>query len=136
RLGDDEQVGRKNVVTVKENGQNVRYEVEPEVYKAMLNLDTESGNLLVNILSKPANLLRGGATLTPEFSLRNPMRDVLQAFITSEAVFTPFDFVVGLGQTINKGGVNEDRIKNLVADGNVLSMDRNVHRQALEEVLK
>src|SRR5690606_17914949 len=29
RLGDDEQVGRKNVVTVKENGQNVRYEVEP-----------------------------------------------------------------------------------------------------------
>ncbi|WP_167686398.1 hypothetical protein, partial [Paenibacillus polymyxa] len=81
RLGPDEQVGRKNVINVKENGESVKYEVEPEVYRALMNLDKESGNMLMNILSKPASLLRAGATLTPEFSLRNPMRDILQAYV-------------------------------------------------------
>ncbi|MFB5761019.1 LPD38 domain-containing protein [Paenibacillus medicaginis] len=137
KLDPNEQVGRKNVVNVKVNGENVKYEVEPEVYRAMLNLDQESSNMLMNILSKPASLLRAGATLTPEFSLRNPMRDVLQAFVTSESGFNPItDFTVGLIQSIKKDKLYQEWIDNLGAYGNVLSMDRNVHRKALEKVLK
>lgn len=136
RLDPDEQVGNKNVVNVRVNGENVKYEVEPEVYRAMLNLDKESSNMLINILSKPANVLRSGATLTPEFSLRNPMRDVLQAFVTSESGFTPLDFVAGLAQTIKKGDLYKGWLNDLGGYGNVLSMDRNVHKKALESVLK
>jgi hypothetical protein len=136
KLDPNEKVGRKNVVTVRENGEAVKYEVEPEVYKTFLNMDQESSNMLVNILSKPASLLRAGATLTPEFSLRNPMRDVLQAFVTSESGFTPLDFASGLIQTIKRGGLYKEWIDNLGAYGNVMSQDRNVHRQALEKVLK
>jgi hypothetical protein len=137
QLGPDEQVGRKNVVNVKVNGENAKYEVEPEVYKAMLNLDQESSNMLMNILSKPASLLRAGATLTPEFSLRNPMRDVLQAFVTSKSGFNPItDFTVGLIQSIKKGNLYKDWVDNLGAYGNIISQDRDVHRQALEKVLK
>lgn len=137
KLEPNEEVGRKNVVSVKENGESVRYEVEPEVYKALLSLDKESSNTLVNILAKPASLLRAGATLTPEFSLRNPIRDVLQAYVTSKSGFNPItDFTVGLIQSIKKGDLYKDWVNNLGAYGNVISMDRDVHRQALEKVLK
>lgn len=131
-----EEVGRKNVVNVKVNGENVKYEVEPEVYKALLNLDQESSNMIVNILSKPASLLRAGATLTPEFSLRNPIRDVLQAFVVSKSGFNPItDFGAGLIQAISKGKLYREWVDNLGAYGNVMSMDRKVHQQALEKVL-
>ncbi|KAF6564537.1 hypothetical protein G9G63_10375 [Paenibacillus sp. EKM202P] len=137
RLGPDEQVGRKNVINVKENGESVKYEVEPEVYRALMNLDKESSSMIISIFSKPASLLRSGATLTPEFSLRNPMRDVLQAYVTSESGFNPItDFTVGLIQSISKGKLYQKWIDELGAYGNVISMDRNVHRRALESVLK
>lgn len=137
KLGQDEEVGRKNVVNVKMNGENVKYEVEPEVYKAMLNLDQESGNMLIRILQKPASLLRAGATLTPEFSLRNPIRDILQAFVVSKSGFNPVtDFGAGLIQSISKGNLYKQWVKDMGDFGNVISMDRNVHKEALKKVLK
>jgi hypothetical protein len=137
KLDEHEDVGRKNVVSVLENGNKVRYEVEPEVYKAMLNLDKESSNMLIKVLQKPASLLRAGATLTPEFSLRNPLRDVVQAFVTSNSGFNPIiDFPVGLMQSISKGNLYKQWVKELGAYGNIISNDRQVHREALERVLK
>lgn len=137
KLDDTEKVGRKNVVSVLENGQKVRYEVEPEVYKAMLNLDQESSNTLIKILQKPASLLRAGATLTPEFSLRNPLRDIVQAFVVSESGFNPLiDFPVGLIQSISKGNLYKQWVDELGAYGNIMSNDRQVHKEALERVLK
>ncbi|WP_029516296.1 LPD38 domain-containing protein [Paenibacillus polymyxa] len=137
KLKKSEQVGRKNVVNVKEDGKSVKYEVEPEVYRALMNLDKESSTMMMNILSKPASLLRAGATLTPEFSLRNPMRDILQAYVVSKSGFNPItDFGAGLIQSISKGKLYQEWIENLGAYGNVLSMDRNIHRKALESVLK
>ncbi len=136
KLGPDEEVGRKNVLNVKIDGKNVKYEVQPEVYKAMLNLDQESSNMLIKALQAPASLLRSGATLTPEFSLRNPMRDVIQAFIVSESGFNPIiDFPVGLIQTIKKGNLYKQWVDNMGDFGNVVSMDRNAHKEALRKVL-
>ena len=137
KLSDDEAIGKKNVVPVRENGETVRYEVEPEVYKAFAGLDDESGNMLMNALAAPASWLRAGATLTPDFALRNPMRDVVQAFITSKSGFNPvIDFPIGMYQTITKGKYYKDWIDNLGAYGNTLSMDRDMHREALAAVLK
>lgn len=137
KLQNSEVVGEKNVVKVKVNGKEVRYEVEPEIYKALMNLDQESSNTLMNILSKPASLLRAGATLTPEFALRNPIRDINNAFVVSQSGFNPItDFGVGLIQSIKKGDLYKEWIDNLGAYGNTLSMDRNVHKKALETVLK
>jgi hypothetical protein len=72
-----------------EDGKKVKYEVPPEVYKTLMNLDKESSNTLIKILQKPAATLRAGATLTPEFSLRNPLRDVPNAFVVSKSGFNP-----------------------------------------------
>jgi hypothetical protein len=151
QLEPNEEVGRKNVVSVMEKGEKVRYEVPPEVYETMLNLDKESSNLLIKILHKPASTLRAGATLTPEFSLRNPMRDVAQAYVVSNSGFNPvIDFPVGLWNAIFKdksikvGGkefnLASDLYEKFVQDnggfGNIVSMDRDVHRKAVESVIK
>jgi len=151
RLKAGEEVGRKNVVKAFENGQAVEYEVQPEIYKTLKNLDQESSNFLIEILSQPASALRAGATLTPEFSLRNPMRDVVQAFTVSKSGFNPVtDFPVALVQAIGKGRpINilgkqfktpGDLYNQFLLDnggyGNIMSMDRKVHREALQEVLK
>lgn len=140
KLGPNEQVGRKNVVSVLQNGDKVKYEVEPEVYKALLNLDKEGSNLLMKMLSKPASLLRAGATLTPEFSLRNPLRDVPFAFTVSKSKLNPLDIGFGLMDTIKgKVGMSTKLYNQWLQDmggyGNIISMDRNMHRKALEEAL-
>lgn len=137
KLDDYETVGRKNVVSVLHDGKKVQYEVEPEVYSALLNLDKESSNTLIKILQKPASVLRAGATLTPEFSLRNPMRDVVQAYVTSSSGFNPLiDFPVGIIQSISKGPLYKEWVKELGAYGNIISNDRNTHQEALKQVLK
>ncbi|MCM3405929.1 LPD38 domain-containing protein [Cytobacillus oceanisediminis] len=151
RLNPGEEVGRKNVVSAWEDGQKVQYEVPPEVYKTMMNLDKESSNFLIKILQKPAGTLRAGATLTPEFSLRNPMRDVVQAFVVSNSGFNPIvDFPVGLFQSAMKGRsikiagkefkTPDKMYRQFIEDngglGNIVSIDRDLHRQSIEKALK
>lgn len=137
QLGSTEKVGMKNVVNVKVDGKDVKYEVQPDVYRAMLGLDDESSSFMIRMLAKPASVLRAGATLTPEFSLRNPMRDIIDAYIKSETGFNPVtDFAYGLAQTFRRGDLYKEWIDQGGAFGNVLSLDRNLHRQALEKVIK
>lgn len=136
-LDKGEEVGRKNVVNVYENGQKVGYEVQPEIYTTMLNLDKESSNTLIRVLSKPASALRAGATLTPEFALRNPMRDIQNAFVVSKSGFNPItDFASGLISTIKKDASYSDFLKHSGGYGNILSMDRQKHREVLKKTIK
>lgn len=136
KLTDNELVGRKNVVNVTENGKKVAYEVEPEVYKTFNNLDKETSNFLIDVLSKPASVLRAGATLTPEFALRNPFRDIQTAFVNSESGFTPLDFVRGLASSIKKDDLYSQWLKEGGGYGSILSMDRNAHQKVLKDILK
>ncbi|MGF6951861.1 hypothetical protein QF028_004366 [Neobacillus sp. B4I6] len=150
KLADNEDTSRVNVISVMDNGKKVKYEVPPEVYKTLMNLDKESTNTLVKILQKPASLLRAGATLTPEFSLRNPLRDVPNAFVVSESGFNPItDFPVGLWQSIFKGRtvkignkefetpgkLYKEWVKENGGYGNLISMDRKLHQQTLKKAL-
>jgi hypothetical protein len=151
KLDSKDDTSRLNVVSVMEEGKKVKYEVPPEVYKTLMNLDKESSNTLIKILQKPAATLRAGATLTPEFSLRNPLRDVPNAFVVSKSGFNPvIDFPVGLWQSIWKGrtvkiGNKEfktagDLYKEFIKEnggyGNVVSMDRKLHQETLKKALE
>ncbi|MBW2002994.1 MAG: hypothetical protein JRI72_00055 [Deltaproteobacteria bacterium] len=136
RLEPGEAVGRKNVVNIYEFGEKVQYEVEPGVYKAMLSLNSEMSPLWIKALSKPASLLRAGATLTAEFAIRNPIRDVLNAFIVSSSGFTPLDFVAGLASYIKKGELYDKFLRANAGYGNIISMDRTLHRETLEKIVK
>jgi hypothetical protein len=150
KLDSKDDTSRLNVVSVMEDGKKVKYEVPPEVYKTLMNLDKESSNTLIKILQKPAATLRAGATLTPEFSLRNPLRDVPNAFVVSKSGFNPVtDFAFGLVQAIGKGRIVKIGSKEFKAPGelykqfikenggygNIVSMDRKLHQETLKKAL-
>lgn len=137
KLSEGEEVGRKNVVTIKENGNSVKYEVPEDVYRSTMDLDKESTNIIIKALSKPASLLRAGATLAPEFAVRNPFRDIFHAFTVSKHGFNPFiDYPKALFDVITNKPIYQEFLKNNAGYGNYISMDRNVQRKALENVIK
>lgn len=136
RLDEGETTGRKNVVHTIENGEKVSFEVTPEVYKALKGLNNEASNLLIKVFQTPASVLRAGAVLTPEFAMRNPMRDIQQAFINSGSGFNPItDFTAGLASYIKKGDLYQEYIKNSAGYGNIISMDRKKHKEVVQSML-
>ena len=140
RLPEGEERARLNSVYAMEEGKRVHYEVQPDVYKALMNLDKESSNILIRMLQKPASLLRAGATLTPEFSLRNPMRDIPAAFAVSKSGLNPVtDIPKALFDVIRSKRGKETLYNQFLKDnagyGNIISMDRKVHQEVMNDIL-
>jgi len=79
-----------NVIEYFDNGKRKYIEVTPNLYQAMTGLNETSTSLLIKVMSIPAGTLRVGATITPEFMLRNPIRDQWTAFIQTKLGFKPF----------------------------------------------
>ena len=80
----------ENVVSVYKDGNTELHQVDPELFKALKGMDQEQSNIVIQLLAKPAKLLRLGATgISPEFLSRNPIRDAWTAFIQSRNGFLP-----------------------------------------------
>jgi len=87
-----------NIIAVVEEGKRNFYQVDPDIYRALSQIDRESSNLIIKILSYPARWLRLGAVAwSPEFLARNPVRDAFTAFVYSKYGFIPgYDTFRGL----------------------------------------
>ncbi|MFP3948987.1 MAG: GNAT family N-acetyltransferase, partial [Longimicrobiales bacterium] len=95
--------GKANVISVLENGERQYYEVSEELWEALQGLDVEHAPLVARWLGVPARTLRAGATLAPEFQLRNPIRDQVMAGIQSEYGYVPFvDMTRGIFHLLGK----------------------------------
>jgi len=92
-----------NVISVIQNGKRKFFEVEPELFKALEGVDQEEVQWWAKIFGAPARTLRAGATLAPEFGLRNPFRDQVMAFIQSDYGFIPgVDLVQGMASILKR----------------------------------
>ncbi|CAI6073836.1 LPD38 domain-containing protein [Cohnella sp. JJ-181] len=128
----------QHIVFVKINGDKQAFKIrDPELYNAMLSLDNESSNSLLRFLGGMASVLRGGATLTPEFMIRNVFRDVVGAMVNSTKYgFTPLDFFKGFFHTVTKSDVYEKFVNSGGAMSTMMALDRDTNREALEAVFK
>lgn len=127
---------KENVLTVFRNGKAEYYQLEPELYRAMLALDREASSVLINLLSYPARMLRAGATLTPEFVLRNPLRDQFSAYIYSKYGFVPVvDTIRGLFHAVGKTDLYWKWQAAGGAHGSLVSLDRDYLQGALRGLL-
>ncbi len=88
-------VPKGNIIEVFEGGKRKFYEVPKNLYESMTGLNETSSGLFIKLMSIPANILRTGATITPEFALRNPIRDQWTAFMQTQLGFRPFIDPVG-----------------------------------------
>jgi hypothetical protein len=90
----------------------------------------------MKLLSKPASWLRAGATLTPEFIGRNPIRDQFAAFVYSKYGFLPgIDLVRGIFSMAKKDDMYWDWKKGGGDNSMLVSMDRNYLQDNLGELI-
>jgi len=137
-------VFRPNAFTPKDDtinvwikGKPVPYQVHPELARAFKALDKESMHTLFKLLSYPASWLRAGATLTPEFIARNPVRDQWSAYINSKYGYVPgFDLIRGIFHILKKDDLYWEFKKSGADHSMLVSMDRDYLQDNLGEILQ
>lgn len=122
---------------VWENGQKKTYATTPELLAALKMTNKEGMNMLVKVLRVPAGWLRSGATLSPEFILRNPVRDMVSASLYSKHGFIPvWDTVRGLSLYLKKGKEYWDYMNSGAAQSAMVSLDRDYLHGQMRDLLK
>lgn len=117
---------KDSTFTVWENGKKVTYATTPDVYKALQMYNPETANIVVDIMSKPASWLRFGATISPEFTAGNIVRDTISATVFSHHGFIPvYDSIRGLYHYLKKDNLYWDYMKSGAAQADIMSIDRN-----------
>ena len=127
----------ENIISVFNRGKRELYQVDSELYKSMMGMNEESSNLLIQILSKPAKLLRLGATgISPEFLSRNPLRDAAVAFILSKNGFKPgVDTAKGMFHALKKDDLYWEWVRAGGDMAALVSMDRTNLQSSLQDML-
>lgn len=122
-------------IVVFRDGKREVYQVPRNVAAAFKATDRETAGLLAKILAIPAKTLRTGATLTPDFFLRNFNRDQLSAAIYSDSGYLPvIDFMRGLWSYANRDADFQAWLKSGGANATMLSMDRRYLQAKVNEI--
>lgn len=122
---------------VWEGGKKKTYATSPELLSALKMTNKEGMDMLVKVLRVPAGWLRSGATLSPEFILRNPVRDMISASLYSKHGFIPvWDTVRGLSLYLKKGKEYWDYMNSGAAQSAMVSLDRDYLHGQMRDLLK
>jgi len=122
-----------DVVTVLDGGKAKHYYVDRDLYEAIEGMNIDQAGFYMNLFAFPAQTLRAGATLTPEFMARNPMRDTFVAGIQTKHGFRlGFDTVRGLASLLKK----DEAYKAWLIEGGNLSSLVSMDRKQLAETQK
>lgn len=107
---------------------------DPELVTAFRGLDQQSAGMLTKILATPAKLLRAGAVLSPDFIVRNVVRDFMTAFVNSKGLFSPADTFKGLKSAITKDADFQDWLKGGGANSTMVALDRRYMQESLQKL--
>jgi hypothetical protein len=118
-----------NVISVFENGIRKYYEVGTEVGRAFKGLDEESTPFVVKILAQPAKWLRAGSVYTPDFAMRNIVRDLTTAKILSKYPISMKDIVGGFTDSAKQTETLWQFMATGGAQSHMMSMDRETLQQ-------
>lgn len=101
---------RKDRIMVKLEGEDYMIRVEdPDLYRAMTFFDREPFGAMVNVAAKAKRILTAGITASPEFMLRNFLRDSLSSWAISKDGFKPMiDSIKGVRKTWRMDGSTID----------------------------
>ncbi|MFB2863093.1 LPD38 domain-containing protein [Aeromonas sp. MdU4] len=100
----------KDLITVKLEGEDYMIRVEdPDLYRAMTFFDRQPFGSMINVAAKAKRLLTAGVTASPEFMLRNFLRDSLSSWVISKDGFKPvIDSIKGVRKTLAMDGSTID----------------------------
>ncbi len=100
----------KDRIMVKLEGEDYMIRVEDrDLYRAMTFFDRKPFGAMVNVAAKAKRLLTAGVTASPEFMLRNFLRDSLSSWAISKDGFKPMiDSIKGVRKTWRMDGSTID----------------------------
>ena len=125
-----------NFITVLEKGKTKYYEVHPSLVEAMASFSPQEITGLGWLLSRPASILRTGATITPEFMGRNFIRDIHGSYILSKGRPNPFDVVKGLFARIARNDLYEQWRASGASFNSYMNMSDKGVQNAYQEMFK
>ena len=124
-----------NVIEYYDNGKRKYMEVPENLYKAMTGLTEDGASTVVKLLSMPAHWLRVGATITPEFMARNPLRDTYTALMQTSFGFIPFyDQIGAIADILGKTDVYYDWFRSGGAYSGFVELSRPALKKAYKEL--
>jgi hypothetical protein len=127
--------GKENIVTVFRNGKREFWQLQPDLYRAMLALDKKIADDVIKLVSYPTRILRAGATLNPEFMARNPLRDAFTAYVYSKYGFIPgVDTARGLFHVLKKDDLYWKWKAAGGSHGALVSLDRNYLQASIRSI--
>ena len=127
---------KDNIVAVFRKGKQELYQLDPDLYRSVLMLDREAVNTFIKLLSYPTSWLRAGAVLTPEFMVRNPLRDAKGAWVYSKYWFVPgVDTARGLFHVLKRDDLYQKWLQSGGAMANFVSLDRDYLQQDLRQLM-
>lgn len=119
---------KNSIFTVMTEGKKQAYQTEPEYYRAIMSITENATNPIVKLFSYPAKWLRAGAILSPEFFVKNPIKDTVEAYIYSKNGFVPVvDTVKGVFAMFK----NEELYNEYKSSGAIMSSFLNSDRASL-----
>ena len=129
--------GKPNTISVLVEGKRKWFEVDAELYKSLEGLEVEQLDAWARWMATPARTLRAGATLAPEFLVRNPIRDQTMAYIQSEYGYKPYwDLGKGIFELVRKGEAYEDFMVSGATRGTLLGLDRDSQQRNLRRLVE
>lgn len=124
------------LMTIK-SGKREFFKVPHEVYEAINSMDVISADWLGKIMKGAATWLRWGATTSPDFIIRNPLRDIGTAMVTfAKGMFSPLDFIRGTFAVYGRTELYQRFVASGAAHSTLVSLDRNTSAVMLKEMLK
>jgi hypothetical protein len=121
-----------------DKGKPYLFELDPELAKTITGISHTDINFMVQAMAFPAKLLRAGATtFSPEFAIRNPIRDQLTSFIQSKYGYVPgIDFTRGLFHILGKTELYQQFNASGAGYSNLVSMDRQYLKKNLRQLVR
>ncbi|WP_094603469.1 hypothetical protein SPSIL_015270 [Sporomusa silvacetica DSM 10669] len=149
RLAESEKVGKlveevsgtaaqkDSVFSVWKNGEKRHYQTTPEIYRAIMSLNKDTANAITKLLAPPASIMRAGATLTPDFALKNIMRDTFSAAVFSRYGFRPvIDHAAGVFHMLKKDKLFHEYQASGALQSTLVGLDRDYTQASIKGLYK
>lgn len=124
----------KDEIAVYDEGKRNIYLVGEDLATAFRGMDESSLGLLEKVLATSASFLRQGATKTPEFVLKNVVRDQLHAYVMSNNNYLPgISYFSGLLSMVKKDEYFQKFLDSGALGSTINTFDKNyVHSNILD----
>lgn len=125
-------------IAVFRNGKREVWEVGEDLAKVFKDATQQETNMLIKMAEPFSKTLRIGATLAPDFMVRNFSRDTLSAALFSNNQFLPFyNSMTGFKSLIFRGDkMYENFVKSGAMQSMFISMDRNYFAKDMKQFMQ